>query len=115
MIQILLSLLHIFETIKLNLTGQYSGEDEKSLKKIEKILKDNCNCLASKIKYFVDLLLEEREDRLKYSSGELIPKVTMVRYRVLELIEKILSINELESLKIKFGSFDFFPVIEYYL
>lgn len=39
----------------------------------------------------------------------------MVRYRVLELIEKILSINELENLKIKFDSFDFFPVIEYYL
>lgn len=36
----------------------------------------------------------------------------MIRYRILELIEKLLSINELVNLEIDFKSFNFFPVIE---
>jgi len=36
----------------------------------------------------------------------------MVKYRILELIEKLLSINELVNLEIDFKGFNFFPVIE---
>ena len=44
---------------------------------------------------FTSLLVEKGRPGLSFSSGESVVRVGMIRYRVLELIEKLLSINEL--------------------
>ena len=72
----------------------------------------NAMFLANKLPYFTTFLLEKTSLTLQFSSGEVIPMVGMIRYRILELIEKLLSVNELCSLEIDFKNFNFFPIIE---
>ncbi len=49
---------------------------------------------------------------LHYSSGETIAPVGMLKYTILQIIEKILSINEIENLALDFTKFDLFGMIE---
>lgn len=51
--------------------------------------------LSSQLPDFIGILVEKSNRTINYSSGEVIPTVGMINYRILELIEKLLSINEL--------------------
>ncbi len=51
--------------------------------------------LSSQLPDFIGILVEKSNRTINYSSGEVIPIVGMINYRILELIEKLLSINEL--------------------
>ena len=72
--------------MKLCLHRETSKEEGSMIVEVEDQLLKNAALMASKMPFFTSLLLEKPQGVLKFSSGETIQMVGMIRYRILELI-----------------------------